>query len=183
MGRRADEQEIRTLADELYQRADWQWAQNNSDTVTHGWKPESGFIKYRWEGWRACSYINDVLTANPKQAARVLGGTELEKKLISGDGVNRPVDKIFQRVEMVVWIRHESAMGEALNLGRTRVQTHYTRCCLALLRFPIPLTATVCGILSCASFSFTSVSFSFKSVSFSFTCVNFSYFCGFSCFF
>ncbi|MBN6742769.1 hypothetical protein JKG47_20145 [Acidithiobacillus sp. MC6.1] len=47
----ADEQEIRMLADGLYQRADWQWAQNNDDTVTHGWKPESGFIKYRWEGY------------------------------------------------------------------------------------------------------------------------------------
>jgi len=48
-GKMAGEQEIRTLADELYLRADWQWAQNNGDTVTHGWKPESGFIKYRWE--------------------------------------------------------------------------------------------------------------------------------------
>ncbi|MEP6793864.1 MAG: glucoamylase family protein [Saprospiraceae bacterium] len=46
-----DEQEIRTLSDELYRRADWQWAQNEGDTVTHGWKPESGFLKYRWEGY------------------------------------------------------------------------------------------------------------------------------------
>ena len=50
-GKTADEHEIRTLADALYQRVDWQWAQNNGDTVTHGWKPESGFIKYRWEGY------------------------------------------------------------------------------------------------------------------------------------
>ena len=47
----ADEREIRTLADALYRRADWQWAQNNGDTVTHGWKPESGFLNYRWEGY------------------------------------------------------------------------------------------------------------------------------------
>lgn len=50
-GTSADEQEIRTLADGLYQRADWQWAQDNGDTVTHGWKPESGFLKFRWEGY------------------------------------------------------------------------------------------------------------------------------------
>ena len=31
--------------------ADWQWAQNHGATVTHGWKPESGFLKYRWEGY------------------------------------------------------------------------------------------------------------------------------------
>ena len=47
----ADEHEIRTLADALYRRADWQWAQNGGATVTHGWKPESGFLKYRWEGY------------------------------------------------------------------------------------------------------------------------------------
>lgn len=47
----ADEQEIRTLSDALYRRADWQWAQNEGATVTHGWKPESGFLKYRWEGY------------------------------------------------------------------------------------------------------------------------------------
>jgi hypothetical protein len=47
----ADESEIRTLADALYRRADWQWAQNQGATVTHGWKPESGFLNYRWEGY------------------------------------------------------------------------------------------------------------------------------------
>ena len=46
-----DEHEIRTLADALYRRADWQWAQDGGATVTHGWKPESGFLKYRWEGY------------------------------------------------------------------------------------------------------------------------------------
>lgn len=47
-----------------------------------------------------CKYINQVLTANPKQAALALGGPEVAKKLIAGDGVDRPVSKVFQRVEM-----------------------------------------------------------------------------------
>jgi len=50
-GTSADEQEIRTLADALYRRADWHWALNQGTTVTHGWKPESGFLEYRWEGY------------------------------------------------------------------------------------------------------------------------------------
>jgi len=45
------ELEIRTLADALYRRADWQWAQNGGATVTHGWKPERGFLNYRWKGY------------------------------------------------------------------------------------------------------------------------------------
>jgi len=47
----ADEREIRVLADAIYRRADWQWAQNQGETVTHGWKPETGFLEYRWEGY------------------------------------------------------------------------------------------------------------------------------------
>jgi hypothetical protein len=50
-GNTAGEREIRDLADRLYARADWQWAQNGGATVTHGWKPESGFLPYRWEGY------------------------------------------------------------------------------------------------------------------------------------
>lgn len=50
-GATTDEHEIRTLAHALYRRADWQWAQDSGATVTHGWKPESGFLKYRWEGY------------------------------------------------------------------------------------------------------------------------------------
>jgi hypothetical protein len=50
-GETKEEREIRTLADALYRRADWQWAQNGGLTVAHGWKPESGFLKYRWEGY------------------------------------------------------------------------------------------------------------------------------------
>jgi hypothetical protein len=45
------ESEIRTLADALYRRADWNWARNGEATLTMGWKPESGFLKYRWEGY------------------------------------------------------------------------------------------------------------------------------------
>jgi hypothetical protein len=47
----SSEREIRDLAEHLYARVDWQWAQNGGLTVTHGWKPESGFLRYRWEGY------------------------------------------------------------------------------------------------------------------------------------
>ncbi len=46
-----DEREIRELANRLYERVDWAWAQNGGATVTHGWTPESGFLPYRWEGY------------------------------------------------------------------------------------------------------------------------------------
>jgi hypothetical protein len=50
-GNTPGERDIRDLAERLYARVDWQWAQNGGLTVTHGWKPESGFLTYRWEGY------------------------------------------------------------------------------------------------------------------------------------
>jgi hypothetical protein len=47
----ADEEEIRTLADALYRKADWQWMQNGKASVSHGWTPEKGFLRYRWQGY------------------------------------------------------------------------------------------------------------------------------------
>ena len=47
----AEEAEVRQLANELYERADWNWACNGEPTLTHGWTPETGFIPYRWRGY------------------------------------------------------------------------------------------------------------------------------------
>src|SRR6516165_2683334 len=50
-GDTADEAEVRRLADALYRRADWNWARNGGATLTHGWRSETGFLPYRWEGY------------------------------------------------------------------------------------------------------------------------------------
>ena len=47
----AAERELRGLAEALYRRVDWRWAQNGGATVSHGWKPETGFLRYRWQGY------------------------------------------------------------------------------------------------------------------------------------
>jgi hypothetical protein len=51
------ERDIRVLADALYRRADWWWAQNGGATVTHGWRPETGFLRYRWEGYDEALFL------------------------------------------------------------------------------------------------------------------------------
>src|SRR5882724_9688786 len=46
-----DEAEVRRLADALYRQADWDWARDGGPTLTHGWKPETGFLTHRYEGY------------------------------------------------------------------------------------------------------------------------------------
>ncbi len=50
-GTGADEVALRALVSTLYGRVDWCWAQRKSGAVVHGWKPESGFLNYGWEGF------------------------------------------------------------------------------------------------------------------------------------
>ena len=46
-----DEAEVRRLGDALYCRADWDWALDGGATLTHGWKPETGFLPHRYQGY------------------------------------------------------------------------------------------------------------------------------------
>ena len=59
------EREIRALAGAIYRRADWQWAQNRGVKVTHGWRPENGFIKYRWQGYNEALILYVLGLASP----------------------------------------------------------------------------------------------------------------------
>jgi hypothetical protein len=59
------EREIRKLAYAIYARADWQWARNRGVTVTHGWRPETGFIKYRWQGYNEALILYVLGLASP----------------------------------------------------------------------------------------------------------------------
>ncbi len=59
------EREIRSTADALYRRADWVWAADGGATVTHGWKPESGFLPYRWRGYDESLLLNILALGSP----------------------------------------------------------------------------------------------------------------------
>jgi hypothetical protein len=46
-----DSPDIRQLATDIYERVDWQWMMNTGDTLDHGYKPETGFLKSRWDSY------------------------------------------------------------------------------------------------------------------------------------
>ena len=61
----ADEREIRKLGHSIYARADWQWALNQGVAITHGWKPESGFLRYRYQGYNEALILYILGLASP----------------------------------------------------------------------------------------------------------------------
>jgi hypothetical protein len=56
---------IRDLAEKLYRRVDWTWAQVRPPAVSHGWKPESGFIISDWKGYNEAMILYVLALGSP----------------------------------------------------------------------------------------------------------------------
>lgn len=61
----AQEQQIRDLADQLYRRVNWQWAQNNPPLISHGWRPNQGFISHDWVGYNEAMLLYILALGSP----------------------------------------------------------------------------------------------------------------------
>ena len=59
------EQEIRQLADHIYQRVDWQWAQSRPPAISHGWRPEEGFLSHDWDGYNEAMLVYILALGSP----------------------------------------------------------------------------------------------------------------------
>ena len=64
-GDNEEEREIRELAEALYRRVDWRWAQGSTPTLRQGWKPKSGFLHYGWEGYNEATILYVLSMASP----------------------------------------------------------------------------------------------------------------------
>ena len=65
------EQQIRALADSIYFRIDWKWAEARPPAVSMGWHPENGggFINADWIGYNEGMILNILALASPTHPA------------------------------------------------------------------------------------------------------------------
>jgi hypothetical protein len=59
------EREIRDLADQIYRRVDWTWAQNRPPIISHGWRPETGFLRFDWRGYNEAMLVYILALGSP----------------------------------------------------------------------------------------------------------------------
>ena len=43
--------EVENVSEKLYENIDWAWMLNENDTLSMGWRPDSGFLPIRWTGY------------------------------------------------------------------------------------------------------------------------------------
>ncbi len=64
-GHTADEQRIRSLADELHAGVDWPWSQVRPPSIGHGWHPETGHIASDWKGYNESMLVYLLALGSP----------------------------------------------------------------------------------------------------------------------
>ena len=62
------EAEVRALAESLYARVDWQWAQVRPPTIALGWNPEHGHLPYDWRGYNESMILTILALGSPTHA-------------------------------------------------------------------------------------------------------------------
>ena len=67
-GADAEEDEIRRLAEAIYSRVDWPWAQQPAEAspaINLGWTPERGFLAYSWRGYNEAMIVYLLALGSP----------------------------------------------------------------------------------------------------------------------
>jgi hypothetical protein len=64
-GSGGDEAEIRRLADSLYRRVNWQWAQPRPPGIAMGWYPDRGFHHLDWRGYNEAMLVYILALGSP----------------------------------------------------------------------------------------------------------------------
>src|SRR5262252_1316036 len=75
----ADEAEIRHLVDEIYGRVDWSWAQPRGPAISHGWTPETSFLRYDWRGYNEAMLVYILALGSPTHAVAPSAWQEWER--------------------------------------------------------------------------------------------------------
>jgi hypothetical protein len=81
--------EIVRLATAIYQRVDFQWMLNGDPyLLSHGWKPESGFLPYRWDWINEATLLYALAIASPTHPIPAASWYAWKRTPLSYDGID-----------------------------------------------------------------------------------------------
>ncbi len=84
------ERVIRDAAEQLYERAEWDWAQPRPPAITMGWYPESGFHTYDWRGYNEAMMVYILGLGSPTHPSDPSGWNEYTKSYRWGEFYAQP---------------------------------------------------------------------------------------------
>jgi hypothetical protein len=142
--------EIQDLATKIYARVDWPWMLNDDRTLSMGWHPEDGFLKYRWDHYCELMMIYLLAMAAPVHPIPSETWNAWTRPTVSFDGleyISGP-DPLFTHQYSQAWEISATSATLTLTILRTqprrRRRTNYSAFPCAI---NFPITASICGVL------------------------------------
>jgi hypothetical protein len=89
--------EVETLANQLYERIDWQWMMsNNENLVSMGWNPETGFLTAFWDHFDESVLLYVLGIGSPTHPVPVEAWDEYERPVnVAGEYIYLPGEPLF----------------------------------------------------------------------------------------
>jgi hypothetical protein len=109
------EKAIRDAAEELYGRADWQWAQARPPAVSMGWYPEKGLHDWDWRGYNEAMLLYVLALGSPTHPLDANAWTEYTKTYKWGTFYGQPhllFAPLFGHQYSHVWIDFRGIQDE-----------------------------------------------------------------------
>jgi hypothetical protein len=78
---------IQALATTFYRRVDWQWMLNGGDSLSMGWLPEQGFLRYRWDIYAELLTMYLMAIGSPTHPLPAKTWDALQRPLIDFGGI------------------------------------------------------------------------------------------------
>ena len=91
------EREIRELAESLYLRVEWDWAQPKAPAISHGWHPETGFIASDWRGYNEAMLVYLLALGSPTHAVGPEAWAEWTRPVPGGRRSTASATSTFRR--------------------------------------------------------------------------------------
>ncbi|MEK6373374.1 MAG: glucoamylase family protein [Acidobacteriota bacterium] len=113
----ATEKAIRDAAEELYARADWQWAQARPPAVSMGWYPEKGLHDWDWRGYNEAMILYILALGSPTHPVEPSAWTEYTKTYKWGTFYGQPhllFGPLFGHQYSHVWIDFRGIQDDAM---------------------------------------------------------------------
>jgi len=133
--------EIQDLATKIYERVEWPWMLDGGPTFSMGWKPESGFLKARWEHYCELMMIYLLGIGSPTHAVPADTWKAWTRPKITYEGLTYVSgnDPIFTHQYSQAWYdfrKKKDAYANYFENSVTATKAHKLFCLSLRTKFP-----------------------------------------------
>lgn len=148
-GSQLNDTKIRALADAIYARVDWPWLTDGL-LIRHGWKPESGFLKYHWGAYSELMMLYLLAIGAPEKPIDARAWHEWRRPWFDYEGIHyiNPAAPLFIHQYSHAWFDFRAKHDDYANYYENSVlatKAHRLFCLKLQDRFP-HFSADVWGI-------------------------------------